>query len=84
MLRPVRLRHLSEMAGVPRETARRKLAALRGAGWIRATPRGWVIVPEAIDDDVREFTVESIRRFLATAAEVQRALQDAAQSATES
>lgn len=77
MLRPVRLRHLSEMSGVPRETARRKLAALRRAGWITATPRGWVIVPEAIDDRVREFTLESVRRFLAAAADVQRVLRDA-------
>lgn len=77
VLRPVRLRHLSEMTGVPRETARRKLAALRRAGWITATPLGWVIVPESITADVRNFTLESTRRFLAAAAEVRRALRDA-------
>jgi hypothetical protein len=77
MLRPVRLRHLSEMTGVPRETARRKLAALRRAGWITATPLGWVIVPESIDADVRRFTLESTRRFLTAAAEVRHALRDA-------
>lgn len=78
MLRPVRLRHLSEMTGVPRETARRKLAALRRAGWITATPRGWIIVTESIDERVRKFTLESLRRFLAAAADVQRAVQEAA------
>jgi len=77
VLRPVRLRHLSEMTGVPRETARRKLAALRSAGWITYTPLGWVIVPESIDADVRRFTLESTRRFLTAAAEVHRALRDA-------
>lgn len=77
LLRPVRLRHLSEMTGVPRETARRKLAALRRAGWITETPLGWVIVTESIDTDMRRFTLESTRRFLTAAAEVRRALRDA-------
>lgn len=83
MLRPVRLRHLSEIAGVPRETTRRKLKVLRDAGWITEVRQGWVVDPEKIDGEVREFTLENTRRFLAAAAEVTRALRNAEQQLPE-
>lgn len=78
-LRPLRLRHLAEIAGVPRETTRRKLNVLRDLGFITEVKEGWVVDPEKIDSDVREFTLESTRRFLAAATEVTRALRDAEQ-----
>lgn len=76
-LRPLRLRHLSEIAGVPRETTRRKLKVLRELGWITEVKQGWVVDPEKFGPEIREFTLESTRRFLAAAAEVTRALRNA-------
>lgn len=78
-LRPLRLRHLAEIAGVPRETTRRKLNVLRDLGFITEVKDGWVVNPEKIGSEIREFTLESTRRLLAAAAEVTRALRDAEQ-----
>ncbi len=78
-LRPLRLRHLSEITGVPRETTRRKLKVLSELGWITEGKAGWVVDPEKIGPEVREFTLESARRLLAAATEVTRALRNAEQ-----
>ncbi len=76
-LRPLRMRHLSEITGVPRETTRRKLAGLKKAGWVLQVRQGWVVNREKVGPELREFTLESVRRFLAAADEVQRALKSA-------
>lgn len=73
-LRPLRMRHLSEITGVPRETTRRKLAALKKAGWILQERQGWVI-NRAVSSELRDFTLETVRRFLAAANELERALK---------
>ncbi|HEX5639857.1 MAG TPA: hypothetical protein VFX81_08650 [Burkholderiaceae bacterium] len=78
-LRPLRLRHLSEITGVPRETTRRKLKVLNDLGWITEVKEGWLVDPQKIGPDVRDFTLESARRLLAASAEVTRALRNAEQ-----
>jgi predicted transcriptional regulator len=76
-LRPLRIRDLVQITGIPRETVRRKLTALESRALVRRTEDGWVVEQGSISDDLREFTRESVRRLLATAREVGQTLDAA-------
>jgi hypothetical protein len=76
-LRPLRLRDLVQITRLPRETVRRKLARLAEQRWIERTPRGWLSSGARLEPTLREFTRETVRRFLATADELSRILRDA-------
>jgi hypothetical protein len=78
-LRPLRLRDLTQITQIPRETVRRKLNILRELGWIVETDDGWLVNRDKHDPELREFTFETARRFLAAANDVTRALRDAEQ-----
>lgn len=78
-LRPVRQRDLSQITGIPKETVRRKLLKLERNGWIIRQGSGWVMALERIDPELREFSRESARRFLA-AAEHMRTLMRSVES----
>lgn len=69
-LRPLRLRDLTAITGIPRETARRKLEKLAHLRLAERRGRGWAISTERFETDLREFTRESTRRMLAAADEV--------------
>lgn len=75
-LRPLLLRDVSHITGIPRETVRRKLARLKQAGWIKQTDAGWLVVPGRTEE-LRGLTEESVRRFLATAGALVNTLQAA-------
>ena len=81
-LRPLLLRDLSAIAGVPRETARRKLERLAVQGYVERSGRGWVVSTQRLEPELREHTRESVRRMLAAADEVRAALIVADQAAT--
>lgn len=66
-LRPLRIRDLVQISGIPRETVRRKLARLEADGRIRQVDNGWVVDTSGVDEQLREFTRESVRRLLQTA-----------------
>jgi hypothetical protein len=76
-LRPLRLRDLVQITRLPRETVRRKLARLAEQRWIEHTPQGWVSSGARLEPTLREFTRETVRRFVATADELARVLRDA-------
>ena len=76
-LRPVRVRDLCQITGIPKETVRRKLLKLSEAGWIVQQGEGWVINRETVVD-LRDFTRESMTRLLSTADHVRSLLKDAA------
>ena len=76
-LRPLLLRDIAQITGIPRETARRKLERLATDRYVRRTPHGWVVSEERIEPDLRDFTRESIDRLLAVADEIRAALKDA-------
>jgi hypothetical protein len=76
-LRPLRLRDLAQITGIPRETVRRKLLVLRDQRWIVETADGWTVNREAVDPELRAFTLESTRRLIAAAQDVVRMLRDA-------
>jgi predicted transcriptional regulator len=77
-LRPLRLRDLSQITGIPRETVRRKLRLLHAAGRVDETDGGWLVSAEHADE-LRAFTEESARRFLAAAADLLRTLEGASE-----
>jgi hypothetical protein len=76
-LRPLRLRDVSQITGIPRETARRKLKKLEERGWLIESRDGWVVDRTRIGPELRAFSLETVRRFLATANDLVRALEDA-------
>jgi predicted ArsR family transcriptional regulator len=76
-LRPVRIRDLHQITGIPRETIRRKLEALAKRGFVRRHQgAGWIIDRQSIEPDLREFTRESVRQFLACADQIQTVLEN--------
>lgn len=76
-LRPLRLRDIAQITGIPRETARRKLERLAAERFVERRPNGWVVSAERIDPDLRDFTRESIYRMISAADEIMAALGDA-------
>jgi hypothetical protein len=76
-LRPMRLRDLSRICGIPRETVRRKLAALQRDGRILRVDTGWVVDLDALDPDTRRFGQETVARLLQAAQAVEQALCEA-------
>jgi hypothetical protein len=76
-LRPLRLRDIVQITGIPKETARRKLERLAAERWIARSDEGWVLSRERTEPDLRDFSRESVRRFLAVADEMMRALRAA-------
>lgn len=77
-IRPLLLRDLAAITGIPRETARRKLEGLAAQGAVARSGRGWVVSGQRVEPELREFTRESALRFLATADELRQVLASAA------
>ena len=73
-LRPMLLRDVAAIAGIPRETARRKLEKLATQGFVQRSGRAWVIATDRVDPELREFTRESTLRLLAAADDVRAAM----------
>lgn len=74
-LRPLRLRDVVQITRIPRETARRKLQLLADERWIERTPRGWIVSGARFEPVLRDFSRDSVRRFLTAAEEIMRALR---------
>jgi hypothetical protein len=77
LIKPMRLRDIAQITGIPRETTRRKLAMLADKKYISKVTQGWVISSERTEPDLRDFTRESVMRLLAVADEIMAALRDA-------
>jgi len=76
---PVRLAQLCAVTGLPRESVRRRLLALQGQGKVQRTPHGlWVATERCADEQAFEFTRETVRSLLGTAACVRELLEPAA------
>ncbi len=68
---PVRLTDVAQVAGLPRETVRRKLEILMAKGKVERTTDGlWCYAKDGLDENIVKFTKQTIRRFLATADEL--------------
>lgn len=81
-IKPLRLRDIADITGIPRETTRRKLANLEERHFVRKVSQGWVISSERIEPDLRNFTRESVMRLLAVADEIMTALRNADERAS--
>lgn len=76
-LRPLRQRDIVQITGIARETVRRKLKKLEAERWIARNSRGWIVSSERTEPDLRDFTRNSVRRFLTTAEDMMHMLRDA-------
>lgn len=74
-VRPMLLRDISAITGIPRETARRKLEKLATMGFAERSGKGWSVSAQRMEPDLREFTRESIKRLLAASDEVRAAMK---------
>lgn len=72
--RPIRLRDLEQIARLPRETIRRKLARLEEQGMLQRTAGGWILREDSIEPSLRDFSRETARRQLALSLELDRLL----------
>ncbi len=77
LFKPLRLQDIAEITGIPRETARRKLAKLAEKRYVRKEALGWVVSTERLEPDLRDFTRDTVTRLLAVAEEIVTALRDA-------
>lgn len=66
-MRPLRLRDLEQVTGLPRETIRRKMAKLQEKNYILQTEDGWIYNREAVGPELHAFTQETVRRLLEAA-----------------
>ncbi len=72
-LNPLRLRDLAQITGIPRETVRRKLSDLEKLHLVMRVGPGWQVSVERLNPDLREFTRESVYRFMACSREIEAA-----------
>lgn len=73
-MRPLRLRDVAAITGIPRETVRRKLEGLAEKSFVRRTEKGWIVIGEKVEPDLREFSRETILRLVAVSDDVLNAL----------
>lgn len=69
--RPVRIRDLARITGIPRETVRRKLLALEAAGRAERVVHGWVAT-RCDEDELRRLADAAMHRLRDTCEAVRR------------
>ena len=82
-LRPMRLRDLEQIARMPRETVRRKLAALEARGFVERGTQGWLYRRDSVDARLIEFNRETARRLLVVVEEIKRFLASGHEKASQ-
>lgn len=76
-IRPLRLRDVAAITGIPRETVRRKLERLAEKNYVRRTEAGWIVIGDRVEPDLREFTRDTVMRLVAVCDEVLAAMHKA-------
>lgn len=66
-LRPCNALSVSDATGIPRETVRRKVAALVERGWLQRTPRGHLFLTTQVAKRFESFTNDRIVSLLESA-----------------
>lgn len=74
--KPLKLRDISAITGVPRETARRKLLVLEKKRFVSRVPEGWIVIGERVESDLRDFTRGTVIRLASACDEMLFALRD--------
>jgi hypothetical protein len=77
---PLNMQSISEFTGIPRETVRRKIAALETRGWIVRDAKGHISASDRASADLKDATMHAIDYLatIATAFEVARERGDVA------
>lgn len=57
----INIRAIADFSGVPRETARRKVAQLADKGWITRTDDGFIVATQKAKDELEPLTLTSIK-----------------------
>lgn len=73
---PINIQSVSEYTGIPRETVRRKVAALQGKGWVTRAADGRLAVSRTAAEELEEATQVTIE-YLGTLLTVFEATRDA-------
>lgn len=74
-MNPLRLADISSVTGLPRETVRRKLLKLETQNKIMKTVDGkWVLVEAGISQKDIDFTIDSVKRLITTAKQIETLL----------
>lgn len=73
-LRPLRLRDVAAITGIPRETVRRKLENLAEKKYVKRTEKGWSVIGDKFEPELRDFSRETILRLVAVSDDVLNAL----------
>lgn len=76
-IRPLRLRDVAAITGIPRETVRRKLERLAENNYVRRTEAGWIVIGDRVEPHLREFTRDTVMRLVAVCDEVLAAMHKA-------
>ena len=66
---------ISDATGIPRETVRRKIKWLEQQGWIVKDEKGYLSVSTTTSEAFKEFNIEMLHKFLATAEQINKLLQ---------
>ena len=64
-LAPINLQSIADYSGIPRETVRRKIQALRRAGWVEKRDDGYLIATAKAATDLAPTTEATLRYLLA-------------------
>lgn len=81
-MKPLRLRDVAAITGIPRETVRRKLEKLAENRYAKRVEDGWVVIGDRVEPDLRDFTRDTVMRLAAVCDEVLTALHQADQAAS--
>ena len=57
---PINIQSIADYSGIPRETVRRKIAALQQRGWVERTGEGYIRVGRRAAGDLEDATGESL------------------------
>lgn len=83
-IKPLRLRDVAAITGIPRETVRRKLEKLAEKSYVQRLEEGWIVIGTRVEPDLRDFTRDTVMRLAAVCDEMLTALHhaDRAQAAS--
>lgn len=76
-IKPLRLRDVAAITGIPRETVRRKLEKLAEKNFVRRIDAGWVVIGDSTEPVLRDFTRDTVMRLAAVCDEILTALHQA-------
>lgn len=75
VMRPCNALSIAESCGLPRETVRRKVAALINSGYIYRSEEGYLYLTRTVGDDFEDMTATLVDQLIATAGRLEALLE---------